>query len=194
MKSALCAALFLIAGAAPASAAIIDFNDLPGGSAGTTLTIGNVTFASPVELFITPVFTDTGVTNGLCSRTAGTIGCESDLMVTFATPVSGFGVTVDGANTSAATINALAVLADGSSQSISFDGFEPITAKTLTFGSLQIRSVTFSTTDPQGFSFDNFTFDTTAVPEPATWALLIAGFGVIGGDLRRRRALAAPVA
>lgn len=188
MRSALCAALFLVAGAGPASAAIIDFNDVPAGSAGTTLTIGNVTFASPVELFITPVFTDTGVTNGLCSRTAGEIGCESDLLVTFAAPVSGFGVTVDGANTSAATINALAFLADGSSMSIVFDGFEPFTAKTLTFGSLQIRSVTFSTTDPQGFSFDNFIFDATAVPEPATWALLIAGFGLTGMAMRRRQA------
>jgi hypothetical protein len=25
-----------------------------------------------------------------------------------------------------------------------------------------------------------------AVPEPATWAMLIAGFGLVGGALRRR--------
>jgi hypothetical protein len=37
---------------------------------------------------------------------------------------------------------------------------------------------------------DNFTFD-TAVPEPAAWALMIAGFGIAGSALRRRgRALA----
>jgi hypothetical protein len=29
------------------------------------------------------------------------------------------------------------------------------------------------------------------VPEPATWAMLIAGFGLVGGALRRRRALEA---
>ncbi|GGB20210.1 hypothetical protein GCM10011380_07240 [Sphingomonas metalli] len=30
----------------------------------------------------------------------------------------------------------------------------------------------------------------TAVPEPATWALLILGFGLVGGAMRRRRAAA----
>ncbi len=31
----------------------------------------------------------------------------------------------------------------------------------------------------------------SAVPEPASWALLVAGFGVLGGSLRRRRSVAA---
>lgn len=35
----------------------------------------------------------------------------------------------------------------------------------------------------------NIGFDTPAVPEPATWAMLIAGFGLVGMSLRRRRAL-----
>ncbi len=38
---------------------------------------------------------------------------------------------------------------------------------------------------PQGF--------TSAVPEPATWAFLLGGFGLIGGSLRRRRTSAAAV-
>ncbi|PZQ64580.1 MAG: hypothetical protein DI570_04800 [Phenylobacterium zucineum] len=44
-------------------------------------------------------------------------------------------------------------------------------------------------------SFSNFTFTTVtapgAVPEPATWALMIGGFGLTGAALRRRRAGAA---
>ncbi|MGL6044521.1 MAG: PEPxxWA-CTERM sorting domain-containing protein, partial [Sandaracinobacteroides sp.] len=30
----------------------------------------------------------------------------------------------------------------------------------------------------------------SAVPEPASWALLIAGFGLVGGSLRSRRSKA----
>lgn len=34
------------------------------------------------------------------------------------------------------------------------------------------------------FEFDNVAI---AVPEPATWAMMIAGFGLVGGAMRRRR-------
>ena len=33
-------------------------------------------------------------------------------------------------------------------------------------------------------------FDGTAVPEPATWAMMIGGFGMVGAALRRRRVVA----
>jgi hypothetical protein len=40
----------------------------------------------------------------------------------------------------------------------------------------------------EGFSIDGFEHDTlTTVPEPANWALLIAGFGIIGAMQRRQR-------
>jgi len=41
------------------------------------------------------------------------------------------------------------------------------------------------------FHWDNNPAIGAAVPEPATWALLIGGFGMAGATLRRRRALAA---
>ena len=36
-----------------------------------------------------------------------------------------------------------------------------------------------------------FAVQTPAVPEPATWAMMIAGFGLVGGVMRRRRVSAA---
>ncbi|MBN8808314.1 MAG: PEP-CTERM sorting domain-containing protein [Sphingomonas sp.] len=45
--------------------------------------------------------------------------------------------------------------------------------------------------------FDDFTFGSTtvggAVPEPATWAMMMLGFGALGGMLRRRSVTAARV-
>lgn len=38
------------------------------------------------------------------------------------------------------------------------------------------------------FSIDNLVVTAAAVPEPASWALMIGGLGVMGGAVRRRRA------
>jgi hypothetical protein len=37
------------------------------------------------------------------------------------------------------------------------------------------------------FAIDNVILSPAAVPEPASWTMLIAGFGIVGGALRRRR-------
>ncbi len=68
---------------------------------------------------------------------------------------------------------------------------------TPTGGATQVYQNTFSTafsggTPGLGFygqtRIDNFSDGAAAVPEPATWAMLIAGFGLAGSLLRRRRA------
>lgn len=38
-----------------------------------------------------------------------------------------------------------------------------------------------------GVILDNVSIDVAAVPEPASWAMMIAGFGLVGGALRTRR-------
>jgi hypothetical protein len=71
------------------------------------------------------------------------------------------------------------------SQSFSGSGYTVLSASGLgTF-----RGVTFrDNTDGAGLRFMNFSYNSVdnAVPEPATWALMIAGFGLAGASMRRR--------
>jgi len=66
---------------------------------------------------------------------------------------------------------------------------------------LTFLSSTAATSSYLGVGLDNVTFDSlgggagpiggSTVPEPATWAMMIAGFGLAGASLRRRRAVLA---
>lgn len=50
-------------------------------------------------------------------------------------------------------------------------------------------------TSVDGFKFSNLTVNTVpSIPEPATWAMMIAGFGLTGAAIRRRRTLTAVTA
>ena len=59
--------------------------------------------------------------------------------------------------------------------------------------SANITSVTFSLTAPNpSFAISNlFMIDAPGVPEPATWSMMLLGFGALGLSLRRRRRLGA---
>lgn len=60
----------------------------------------------------------------------------------------------------------------------------------LTFALPELTSVTVGAT-PGYFALDNIQYDAGGpVPEPAAWALMIAGFGLAGATLRVRRRLA----
>jgi hypothetical protein len=78
-------------------------------------------------------------------------------------------------------IGALAFNAPWTHYSISF--------KATAGGSLRAFAGT-SSADNIGPLIDNLRVDITAVPEPATWLMMIMGFGGMGAVLRRRRVLA----
>lgn len=50
-----------------------------------------------------------------------------------------------------------------------------------------LKSISIAANSREWWQIDNFTVGAAAVPEPATWAMMIVGFGGIGATLRRRR-------
>lgn len=59
-------------------------------------------------------------------------------------------------------------------------------------GNSDIVEVRFYTADGSLFALDDFrAMGTPAIPEPASWAMMLAGFGLVGMAARRRRPLPA---
>jgi subtilase family serine protease len=103
--------------------------------------------------------------------------------------------------------NAIAESSESNNISGSLNAFEinlpTLTLGVPTVGTLSANESLFWTIelaegDSVRFKLDNasndatsFTFTFTAVPEPATWAMMIIGFGAAGSMIRRRRAVVA---
>jgi hypothetical protein len=72
-------------------------------------------------------------------------------------------------------------------------GNEPFQRRSLYFTAVQAGEFFFQigtlSDDNEGPLLDNVTLDiaSSAVPEPATWAMMIGGFMLVGGALRRRK-------
>jgi len=117
--------------------------------------------------------------------------------MTFATAVTMVGL--DFARASGSTNNSIDMRAfDGASlvAKVSVDLGSPNIWEHLSVSGAHITSVTFAANGSRfhPFGADGLVFRTAAVaavPEPATWALLVLGFGSLGATLRRRRSLAA---
>lgn len=204
---ALLASVAVLALSAPASAAVI--TSLPGGvsqfmpitnsfTAGP-VTFGDITYSSTTSNSVIGYNNGYGfASNGGWSGGLGMAGLNTDrgtMTFTFAAPVggvmadinwapccsSGLPVTLaiyDSANTLLESFQ----LADGSSNSVApgYWGFQR--------GQGDIAYMTMS----NGYvgARDFSTLVGGAVPEPATWALMISGFGMVGATLRRRKTVA----
>jgi PEP-CTERM motif len=65
-------------------------------------------------------------------------------------------------------------------------GISTSTWNNQTLASLGAVSGTYVWTWGNGGTADSLTLNVGAVPEPATWAMMIAGFGIVGCAMRRR--------
>ena len=182
--------------ATQAGAVTIDFDDL-GNAVEVNTQYADVTFSSQAgsRILTTAQDFDTSLPNFICSAQAS-INCVDDVYVDFAVGVNGLSFLAVGDNNvgdvgdvrvfaGAVLLGTVDLIMDGlpfgAPQLIDLGAFANVTR-------IEIVNIT----DDAGLGYDDFTFDAgNAVPEPATWAMMILGFGLAGGAMRRRRAILA---
>jgi PEP-CTERM motif len=197
MKKLFKASLFAlsIAIAGEASAAVIDFDTLGDGVEVNNQYSGVVFSSVSGSRILTTslgAFLGSSPPNIICSGTAS-INCGDDVYVDFLSGISGLSFLAVGDNDSGiiGTVSAFAgmsllgtvnIVGDGNfttAQLVDISGFSGITR-------IEITHVT----DLAGLGFDDFKFSSGGVPEPASWALMLAGFGLVGAAMRRRTNIA----
>ncbi len=190
LAAAAAAATTLGLSAMPAAAVTIDFEEQSFGAAvASPLAYPEVSFASSTGLF---AIDGAGVlSRDICTYSPGT--CDGTLTVTFAAPVYDLSFQTRGEN-APGTLFVQILFQGGGSTDIEL-GYDNIFA-TLDTHDLaawsNIIGLVMSSNDGNGVTYDNFTFTvgdggTGGIPEPAAWALMITGFGLVGGMARRRR-------
>jgi hypothetical protein len=195
------AAAATLALAAPATAAtLIDFNSLAGGASVTNQ------FAAQGVLFSTR--SGTTISNAAISvyfpccgtpdpalgnSVNGTGGDQEYLIISFITPVSNlsFGYDNYGTQYLANSIKAYDIDNNLIQTRSATPGVADNALETINFTVSDISYVEIRQSGPGWmFAIDNIRFGGSAVPEPGSWAMLIAGFGLIGAAMRRRIATA----
>ncbi len=193
-KLLLATAATLAFAASPASAALVDFEGLSVGDNPNPLTISGATFET---LGGFNYIASAGGTQSLCTSTsaASPANCSNDLSVIFDSAVSDISFTFGGNNitTVGADIGDVQIFSGATLLGV----VDVIVADADIFGTFDlvslagfgdVTSLLISSTDAGGVLYDDFSFTPgAAVPEPATWAMMILGFGLAGGAFRRRR-------
>lgn len=170
--------------ARPGLAETVTFENLTSGlQAPGSISYPGVTFSSSSGLFSV----NAGSTgNALC---AFQDDCSGTLIIDFTRPASNLRFNFSGDDA------ASELGFEGESTTAAFRGRifadgDPVTQEIFNLSIVpNITQLIVFSNDPGGVIFDNFSFDTAVagVPEPATWAMMIGGFGLIGSAMRRRR-------
>ncbi|MEP6786540.1 MAG: PEPxxWA-CTERM sorting domain-containing protein [Sphingomonadales bacterium] len=177
----------------PASATVINFDSLANGAV-VTNQFAPATFSSIAgsQVLITSQSLGSSTPNFICSGRGGSINCTDPVFVAFASAVTNLSFTAVGDNVSG--INGVVSVYNGATLLGTTNIFgdnvflTPYNVNLASYGA--ITRIEITTTDPAGLGYDDFTFDVSnngGVPEPATWAMMLAGFGVVGAAMRRRR-------
>lgn len=198
----LAAVAFAVSGGTAAQAAVINFDDIASGSF-SWMPDGYQGFTwTNFAVINGPLYGDSGYNNGIVSGDQVACACAGDLGQTINTLTAGGALfTLDSGWFTSAWNDGATLLVEGfanggllHSASYMLDTSGP---DFLSFGWSGIDEVQFSISGgtsaglPGGgdyFAVDDLSVSLSAngVPEPATWAMLIAGFGLVGASLRRQ--------
>ena len=188
-----------LAVAAPAGAVTIDFEDVPAGTLfPTPYQRDGVTISAQESLLVT----DIGTGNAICGAVNGS--CAGGIAFDFARGARLLSFTLSGdTNPTTQFIfeAAATILFEGEPveillQGIIFADGDPLNEQLQAFTSplMTITSLGVFSLDSSAFVLDNISFTpgdiAAVVPEPASWAMMIGGFGAAGAAMRRRKALA----
>ncbi len=110
-------------------------------------------------------------------------GNAADFVINFTTPVTNaaFATVTDYPATFTSFLGGVAV------ESVTYSGGYQAGADIVSFTSSNFDSIHFSGTTDHAAIIDNLGFTGGAVPEPATWAMMLVGLGGIGATMRSRR-------
>lgn len=130
-------------------------------------------------------------------RLVWTVGQGPDITINFATPVFGAGAQIMSNYfggfiarvTASDGVNSYSFTSPGDANGNS-DGsaiFIGVLSSTKTLTSLTF-TLDSAAGNPNDFAINAVQLNTAVVPEPASWALMIVGFGLVGVSVRRRKA------
>jgi hypothetical protein len=175
--------------ASPAAAVVIDFEEQTNFTfVDSPLVYPDVTFTTPNRFFINGANVGRDLVAYLNGSGSGV------LTVTFATAVTDLVFQTVGDN-GFGTLYIAISFDDGDLLEITrgYDNiFETYDTHDLSAYTGIVGLVMYSS-DAAGVAYDNFSFNPGSggggptIPEPATWALMVAGFGLVGTAVRRRR-------
>ena len=141
------------------------------------------TFGGDTAALDTPPVAGGGAGNDGTANIQATVASSgtryAELIIDFAAPTTSFGANFSSGGSGQVFFE---VLGQNFNQTATGDGFIGFTSDTA-FTRVIIKP-------RQGAAFrvtmDNVSFNAPGVPEPASWAMMIAGFGLAGGALRSR--------
>ncbi len=191
---AVAGALSLAAVAAHAATVVVDIPDpspapfIDYGTGDASVVYGGVTFSQSAAIGDAVLFNVGPLFSGdpaVLSSQGASSGVDN-ILITLPVFTTSLSINYGTFNGSQVTF----LLGNGASFTFGSTGSGYLTPDGIGFGSSAAFNTLLITSSDAVLNINHLTYDSSA-PEPATWAMLLVGFGLVGASVRRRQTLAA---